>query len=157
MATLNRHLRAMDLHNNGLVTEVVVIKEDPNNGDIFLIEVSELGEVDRRRLLDIIQSRDAQGMELWEAMSYKTLGNGENALKFFHQLVKRKTRSGAILSASSAFRGYDTRYAKPPTAQPNPPQQPMRPPSGDLPKADDVAPAKSESTKKRGPNADPKA
>jgi hypothetical protein len=99
------HYVLVDLYDNGIGHEVIVMKQDKSNGDFYYIKVESLDDVDRKRLQTILSRREAPNMELWDLMSNITLGNGVNALEYFHQLVKIKTRSGKHISPSSGRRG----------------------------------------------------
>ena len=43
--------------------------------------------------------------ELWDLMSNVTLGNGVNALSFFHQVAKIITASGKVMRPSTSVMG----------------------------------------------------
>lgn len=92
------HIEYVDLDNNGIAVEIVAIKRDKGNGDLFYIPVHELDSVDRSRIVSILRKRDAARYEMWDLLHNTTLGNGENALEYFHQLVKVKTASGQTLT-----------------------------------------------------------
>ena len=98
------HLAFIDLKNNGLVEQVAVIKED-TNGDIYYIAINELDDIDRERLTRILKLPNANSYPLYELMSHHTLQNGQNALEFFHQLVKIRTNSGHIIPVGSGRMG----------------------------------------------------
>lgn len=87
------HIWWLDLEGKGTLTECAVMKLFPN-GDISYIPVASLDNIDKERLLKIINNRNAQMYELWDLMAQITLGNGKNALDYFSQLVKMKTASG---------------------------------------------------------------
>ena len=91
------HVEWVDLGDNGVAIELVVVKRDPTNNDLYFIKTEDMDEIDRRRLVNILKKRDAAKYQLWDLLSNTTLGNGENALDFFHQLVRVKTASGQIL------------------------------------------------------------
>jgi len=99
------HVEWVDLHNNGVATEVIVIKRDQRSGDLYFIKTDELDDIDRRRLVSILKKRDAGKYELWDLLDNTTLGNGENALEFFHQLVKVLTESGQIITPRAGQQG----------------------------------------------------
>lgn len=92
------HVTALDIFNNGVDYEVVVLKHDKNNGDIYFIRTDYLDEIDYQRIGGILTRRDAARLEAWDLFGNITLGNGMNALEYFHQFVKVKTRSGEIMS-----------------------------------------------------------
>lgn len=95
--TKYQHVRSVDLIGNGIVKEILVMNEDLSNGDIYFIAVDHLDEIDRGRILQMLRHRDAVSLPLWEVMANTTLKNGQNALLFFHQLVKVRTQAGQIL------------------------------------------------------------
>jgi len=101
----------VDLYDNGIGHEVIVMKEDKTNGDFYYIKVESLDDVDRKRMQTILMRRDARSLELWDLMSNITLGNGVNALEYFHQLVKIKTKSGKHISPTSGRRGMTVNIA----------------------------------------------
>lgn len=89
------HVKWIDLRGDGVVVECAVMKED-EFGNIYFFELSKLDSVDKQRLFRIITSRSAGQFELWDLLSQRTLGNGMNALDYFHQLVKVVTPSGKV-------------------------------------------------------------
>ena len=91
------HIEWIDLGSNGVAVEVIVVKRDKYNDDLYYIKTEALDDIDRRRMVHILKKRDAAKYELWDLLDNTTLGNGENALEFFHQLVKVRTASGQIL------------------------------------------------------------
>lgn len=93
-----QHVQHIDLYGNGILHEVVVVKEEIN-GDIHFIQTSILDEIDLVRLRLILDKRDSHLYPMWDLMSQTTLKNGMNALEYFHQLVKIKTAAGPILPA----------------------------------------------------------
>ena len=99
------HYVSMDLYGNGVAHDVLIVNEDKNSGDIYFIKVEDLDQIDRARMSNILNKRNAETMPLWDVMSQVTLKNGENALSYFHQLVKVRTRSGQIIAPSASRRG----------------------------------------------------
>ena len=99
------HVEWVDLDGNGVAVEVVVVKRDKGTNDLYFIKTEELDDIDRRRLTTILQKRDAGKYELWDLLDNSTLGNGENALEFFHQLVRVRTDSGQILIPGAGRHG----------------------------------------------------
>ncbi len=91
------HVEWVDLHANGVAIEVIVMKRDKRNNDLYFIKTEDLDQIDRNRISAILRKRDADRYELWDLLDNTILGNGENALDFFHQLVKVRTASGQIL------------------------------------------------------------
>ncbi len=95
-STRFNHVEWMDLNNNGTLTEVAVVKKD-GQGNVYFFELNKLDAIDRQRLFNIITKMHSDKFELWDALSQHTLGNGMNALNYFHQLVKILTPSGSII------------------------------------------------------------
>lgn len=129
-----RHYVSMDLYGNGVAHDVLIVNEDKSNDDVYFIKVEDLDHIDRARMSNILSKRNADTMPLWDVMAQVTLKNGVNALEYFHQLVKVRTKSGQIISPSASRRGMQN-------------IGPKRP-----------APHESttEQTKKRGPGRPPK-
>jgi hypothetical protein len=92
-----QHVQFLDLYGNGLMEEVVVIKEEVN-GDKYFIQTHGLDLVDLERLRTIIDRRDSNLYPLWDLMSQTMLRNGMNALEYFDQLVRVKTAAGPIIN-----------------------------------------------------------
>lgn len=90
------HVEWIDLHNDGNLHEVAVVKRD-NFGNLYFLQLRNLDVIDKRRLVGILSNRNAPNMELFELFSQITLGNGVNALEYFHQLVMVKTPAGQIM------------------------------------------------------------
>lgn len=90
------HVEWLDLHNNGVLTECAIMKKDAN-GNIYHFQLATLDAVDKQRLRNILTSRNARNFPLWDLMQQVTLGNGVNALEYFHQLVKVLTPGGQII------------------------------------------------------------
>lgn len=89
------HVQYLDLFGNGLLEEVVVIKEE-SNGDKHFIQTKILDEIDLARLRQILDKRDSSHYAMWDLMSQTMLRNGMNALEYFHQLTRIKTAAGPI-------------------------------------------------------------
>lgn len=87
------HVKFVDLFNDGLLYEVLVVKEIPN-GDLFYIRTDNLDAIDKDRMLTILSKRDAARYALWDLLDQRVLPNGVNALEYFHQYVKGRTVSG---------------------------------------------------------------
>ena len=81
------HIEWVDLTNDGTLVEVAVMRRD-GLGNMYFVRLDALDEIDKRRLFKIVTNRNAELYELWDLMSNVTLGNGVNALEYFHQLVK---------------------------------------------------------------------
>lgn len=90
------HLEWLDLKGDGVLHECAIMKRDPN-GNIYFFKVEPLDGVDKKRLRDILTSRNSTMFPLWDLMRQNRLGNGINALDYFHQLVRVLTPSGAIM------------------------------------------------------------
>jgi len=90
------HIEWLDLADDGVLVECAIMKKTPN-GDVYYFPVNSLDEIDRTRLFNVITNRNAKNFELWDLMSNITLGNGMNALIYFHQMVRVRTPGGKIL------------------------------------------------------------
>jgi len=98
------HIHWLDLNDDGTLIECAIMKKDSNQ-NIYYIQVDKLDGVDKQRLVKILTTRNVDTMELWDAMSSVTLGNGLNALKYFHQLVKVITDNGRIMAPQLGKQG----------------------------------------------------
>lgn len=90
------HIEWIELHGDGILHECAIMRRE-RSGNVLYFRTNDLDEIDKRRLAGILQDRNARNFELWDLMSQRTLGNGCNALAYFHQLVKQITPSGKIL------------------------------------------------------------
>ena len=99
------HIGWVDLENKGIMTEVAIMKNDAQAG-LFFIKLNNLDIIDKQRLFRVISNRNAGLYELWDLMSNITLGNGANALDYFHQYVKCLTPSGEIIAPNAGRRGF---------------------------------------------------
>ena len=99
------HVEWVDINENGVAVECIVVKRDKRNGDLYFIKTESLDEIDRNRIVEILRRRDADKYELWDLLSNSTLANGENALEFFHQLVRVRTERGQILTPGTGRAG----------------------------------------------------
>ena len=90
------HLEWLDLGNDNVMIECAVMKRD-EFGNIYYIPLTALDAIDRGRMRDIVCKRNAHMLPLWEVMQAQTLGNGVNALDYFHQLVKIVTPDGVVM------------------------------------------------------------
>lgn len=90
------HVSWIELNGDGVLHECVVMKRDPS-GNILFFKTNDLDEIDKSRLARILMDRNARNFELWDLMAQKTLGNGVNALAYFHQLVRQLTPNGKVL------------------------------------------------------------
>lgn len=104
------HVEWMDLENTGILTEIAVMKRD-TNGNIYFIRLDALDNIDKQRIAKIITNRNAPMYELWDLMSNITLGNGINALTYFHQLVKVRTPNGKVMKPRVGQMGARVRRA----------------------------------------------
>ncbi|TFG96681.1 hypothetical protein E4H12_10495 [Candidatus Thorarchaeota archaeon] len=98
------HIEWLELHGDGMLHECAIMKRD-NLDNVFFFPVNHLDEIDRRRLAQMLADRNASNFQLWDLMSQKTLGNGMNALAYFHQLVKVLTPIGKVLDPRSGVMG----------------------------------------------------
>lgn len=99
------HVHWIDLLGNGVMEECAVIKQD-GRGNVYFIKIASLDVVDRRRLVKILRRPKGGEFELWDLLSTVTLGNGMNALTYFHQLVRVRTPNGEIINPSQTSIGY---------------------------------------------------
>jgi hypothetical protein len=98
------HIEWIDLAGDGVLHECAVMKQDPN-GNILFFKTNDLDEIDKKRLAGILTDRNAGSFELYDLMAQKTLGNGVNALAYFHQLVKQLTPSGKVMEPRTGVMG----------------------------------------------------
>lgn len=99
--TAFNHVFLVDIHNDGQMREVAIVKED-DNGTLYYLDIVALDVVDKGRLKGIVTSLHADKYALWDLMSQQKLSNGCNALDYFHQLVKVKSAPG---TSNTAFGG----------------------------------------------------
>lgn len=101
-----KFIKRLDLKRNGVLVEVTLInairvgeneRREPVY-EVWFIKNDELDSIDRRRLLDVLNksARIDDARPLYETMAEITLGNGTNALDYFHQYVKVLYPSGVI-------------------------------------------------------------
>lgn len=118
----------------GEMYECAVMKED-EHGNLYYFELSKLDNIDKQRLFKILSSRPAResNLELWDIMSQRTLGNGMNALNYFHQLVKIVTPTGKIINPRAGVigRAAGTRATARPAAAAEVPAAPAEVPATD--------------------------
>lgn len=98
------HIEWLELHNDGILHECAIMKRDPL-GNVLFFKTNDLDEIDKRRLAGILMDRNAKNFELWDLMAQKTLGNGMNALAYFHQLVRQLTPNGRVLDPRAGQMG----------------------------------------------------
>jgi hypothetical protein len=73
-----------------------------NNGEISFVPLASLDKIDMARLKSIITSRSSQlHNELYNLLAEQFLGNGENALSYYHQLAKILSPNGQVRGATS--------------------------------------------------------
>lgn len=94
----------LELYEDGKMHECAILKRD-DGGNVFFFEVNALDNIDRMRLAQILSDRNASNFELWDLMSQRTLGNGINALAYFHQLVKVLTPNGKVMDPRPGVMG----------------------------------------------------
>lgn len=119
------HVEWIDLGDDGVAVECIVVKRDKRNGDLYFIKTEELDQIDRDRIVSILKKRDAARYELWDLLDSTTLGNGENALEFFHQLVRVRTTRGIIMIPAQGRTGIALTPA-PPELQKRGPGRPRK-------------------------------
>lgn len=98
------HIEWLELNKDGMLHECAVMRRDAQ-GNVFFFQVNHLDEIDRRRLAQLLADRNARNFELWDLMAQKTLGNGMNALAYFHQLVKVLSPNGKVMDPRSGVMG----------------------------------------------------
>jgi hypothetical protein len=103
-SSTHHHLYWIDLNGDGILHECAVMRKDAA-GNILYFKTNDLDEIDKKRLASILMDRNAGSFELYDLMAQKTLGNGCNALQYFHQLVKQLTPNGKILDPRSGQMG----------------------------------------------------
>lgn len=91
------HVDWVDLYGDGTLHECAIVKQD-QIGNLYFIRLKELDMTDRRRMHTILTGRNATNFALWDLLYQTTLGNGMNALDYFHQYVKVKTPRGQIMT-----------------------------------------------------------
>lgn len=92
----SKHIEWIELNKDGILHECAILKRD-STGNVFYFKTNSLDTIDRQRLANIIADRNANAFELWDLMSQRTLGNGVNALAYFHQLVRVLTPQGKTI------------------------------------------------------------
>lgn len=90
------HVAWIDLYGDGVLHECAIVKQNAD-GNLAFFAINSLDDIDRRRLAGVLHDRNVASFELWDLLSQKTLGNGVNALTYFHQLVKVLTPAGKIV------------------------------------------------------------
>lgn len=102
-----KFIKRIDLRRDGVSVEVTLLKavevdKDENGNplyELWYIQNDQLDAIDQKRLLNILQksARVKDFQPLYETMAQVTLGNGVNALDYFHQYVRVLYPSGAIM------------------------------------------------------------
>lgn len=92
------HIGWVDLEGKGILTEIAIMANGAQG--LSYIVLNQLDGIDKTRLIKIISNRNSHMYALWDLMSNLTLGNGANALEFFHQYVRTLTPSGQIIKPS---------------------------------------------------------
>lgn len=123
-----QHVQYLDLYGNNILTETVVVKEEVN-GDKYFLQTNLLDIIDLTRLREILDKRDSKQYALWDLMAQTTLRNGMNALEYFHQLVRVKTKAGPIVQPGRA--GQRVVHVQAPQAAQPEKRGPGRPPRGE--------------------------
>lgn len=126
------HVEWVDLKDNGVAIEVIVMKRDKRNNDLYFIKTEDLDQIDRNRISAILRKRDADKYELWDLLDNTILGNGENALDFFHQLVKVRTDSGQILIPGAGKAGIPALHPETQAVPVDQKRGPGRPPNNQV-------------------------
>jgi hypothetical protein len=99
-STSHAHVEWIELNNDGIMHECAILKTDARGNRLFL-QINHLDNIDKGRLAQVLMDRNARNMELWDIMQQKTLGNGINALAYFHQYVKVLTANEKVLDPKS--------------------------------------------------------
>jgi len=90
------HIEWLELNADGILHECAIMNRD-RNGNVLFFKTNDLDEIDKRRLAGILMDRNAKSFALWDLCAQKTLGNGMNALAYFHQLVRQLTPNGKVI------------------------------------------------------------
>lgn len=98
------HIEWLDLAGNNVLIECAIMKTEDTGGKMF-IRLDQLDTIDKQRIAKILTNRNANAFELWDLMAQITLGNGENALKYFHQMVKVFTPDGTVMKPKTGQMG----------------------------------------------------
>ena len=110
------HIEWIDLEQNNMMVECAILKRD-NLGNTYFIRLDNMDMIDKKRLLKIVTNRNAHLYELWDLMSNVTLGNGVNALTYFHQLAKIATQNGRIMKPSNSVMAVPGQHKRTPEPQ----------------------------------------
>lgn len=96
-----RHMEALPLDADGTLQEVIVLKRY-GNGDRIFIRVQDLDDEDQKRMRSFLSEQHAAMFELWDLLANRRLGNGMNALEYFHQLAKHFVAQSRTIRVPSA-------------------------------------------------------
>lgn len=100
-----QHMAALPLEANGTATECIILKRYPNK-DMVFIPVNSMDQIDRERIKKFLGEPHCEKFELWDLLSHRQLGNGQNALEYFHQLAKYfNVRTGKVSRIDPAVAG----------------------------------------------------
>ncbi|MCK9369604.1 hypothetical protein M0R04_06825 [Candidatus Dojkabacteria bacterium] len=100
----HHHIEWIDLAGDGILHECAIMKRDAYNNVLFF-KTNDLDEIDKKRLAGILMDRNADKFELFDLCAQKTLGNGMNALAYFHQITRQLTANGRIIDPRSGQMG----------------------------------------------------
>ena len=145
------HIKYMRVGKSTMVEEVLILAEDVSN--VYFIRTNELDEVDRTRVRSILGKRNANNFPLWDLLDQTTLGNGKNALEYFHQLAYVQNAEGDVSRPGKGF-GVTRRKVQPAAA----PQSAAKPTAsaGVVNESVDVLKA-AETVERKGRGRPPKA
>lgn len=91
------HIEFLDIEQNGQLRECAILRRD-DYGNVFFFPIASLDRIDKKRLADLLRHPNVNLIPLWDLMSQQTLGNGMNALEYFHQLTRVLTINGRTMS-----------------------------------------------------------
>ncbi len=109
------HIEWLELYGDGVMHECAILRRDPA-GNVLYVRINDLDDFDKRRLVTLVADRNARNFQLWDLMANRTLNNGVNALRYFHQVVKQITPSGKIIDPRSGQVGITGQVEAKPTA-----------------------------------------
>jgi hypothetical protein len=98
------HIEWIELNADGILHECAIMRRDAS-GNVLFFKTNDLDEIDKKRLAGILMDRNSRSFELYDLMAQKTLGNGMNALAYFHQLVRQLTPNGKVMDPRSGQMG----------------------------------------------------
>jgi hypothetical protein len=97
------HIGWLNYQDENKYEECAVVKKYPD-GSWAIIPLKSLDDVDKQRIYKFVTSSQAPRYELWEIMKESRLGNGVNALTYFHQLVILVTPDRKVSVPNEHFR-----------------------------------------------------